>query len=1042
MIKGASSYIGQRSYRIKGDFKVHAVKEAYAILVQRHDALRTVFNYQKDGKPVQVVLKEGATDVVYADLRTVGSNDLQSNMIREYKATDIERGFDLSCDMLFRVCIFQLADELFELVWTWHHIIVDGWSLGILHMEFAIVYDAIVFERAVSLPPAMPYREFIRYLELHQEEEAGQFWRNYLLGYEGVASLPKSYMQPDGPGYDPMEMLIPITGNINEGLYAFGRKHKVTLNTILQAIFGILLAKYNDRKDVVFGMVVSGRPAELEEVESIVGLFINTLPIRVRFNDDTSFLQLLAALKAHVLDMDPYQIIQLADIQSGNSGKQQLFDHLLIFENFPVPQADKNDGNTNGSGTGFSSLSFSDMAVFDHSHYDLGLLITADGNIDIKISFNTKVYSPEFVRLLGKNFVHLAGQVLAAPEKAVNRFSLLKPERLYAGDRDAYRPKNTLVEVLEQRVQTAGSSDALFFDGRRWPYQQLNERVNQVAHYLRDSCAVKPGDRVGLLLNRTDDLIVSQLAVLKAGGAYLPLDPEYPAERIRFILQDASPKVVITLTEHIMKLEDYEGTVFVTDIEAGQLTTSRENPLPVNHPDDLAYCLYTSGTTGMPKGSLIQHHSVVNLVAGLHDMLDIEDRSIRMAVVSPAVFDPFGQHLFLAILYGHCFYLVPDEIKKSSAIFDYFKSNEIDMIDGTPSYLRLLLELYPHNAVLPRYWILGGEVMPGQLALSLFEKFHNNSNRLVLLNGYGLTECSVASSFYKVDFEKAVKSEPLPIGKPLLNHEMYVLDEQLNFLPDGATGEIAIEGAGVGLGYLNRPELTAEKFVTLTSGERVFRTGDIGKFLPDGNLQCLGRKDRQIKIRGYRVELGEIESVLRKKEGIKDVLIVSREDTSGDKYMAAYYSTFGNEEIKDLKDHLERILPQYMVPAYFLHLVSFPLTSNGKPDHALLPDPMSQGEELVPIIEPATETERWLLQVWQEVLDKKRISVQDEFFTIGGQSLKAAQVIFRIQSEYLIPISITTLFVHSTIEALAREIDNHLERLKQANPAMSDQSLS
>ncbi len=1041
--KRSSLYIGQIFYRINGDLKVEAIKEAYAILVQRHDALRTVFEYRQDGKPVQVVMEDGATDVVYSDLRDVDNSETRDNIISEYKRKDIERGFDLSSDMLFRVCIFQLADELFELVWTWHHIVIDGWSLGILQKEFAVIYDAIVFRRSSGLPAAVPYREFIRYLEQHEEGEAGRFWDNYLRGYGGVTSIPRSYADTGSQDYAPVNMLVPVSSRVNEGLYELSRNNRVTLNTVLQAIYGILLAKYTDRKDVVFGTVVSGRPVELDEVESIVGLFINTLPVRVRIDDDTSFGQLLSALKKHALDMDPYQIIQLADIQSENNGKQKLFEHLLVFENYPMPQDGDMSSAEEGAGTGFSSLSFSDMGYFDHSHYDLGLVITSEGSIEIKISFNSNVYSPEFARELGNNLIHLAVEAMTDPGKPLSQFSLLAPERLHrnnnAGDRNAYRPEKTLVEALEQSIRTVGDKDALFFNGHTWSYRQLNERVNRIAHHLRDNCDVRPGDMVGLLLDRTDDLVVSLLAVLKAGGAYLPLDPEYPLDRIRFILKDAGPKVVITLTDHMMKLEEYEGTVFVVDMEAAHLTTSGDDPALVNRPEDLAYCLYTSGTTGMPKGSLVQHHSMVNLTAGMYDPLGVEDY-LRVAVVSPAVFDPFGQKLFIALLNGHCVYLVPDTIKKSRAIFDYFKTNEIDMIDGTQSYMQLLLDICPEGAVLPRYWLLGGEVMPGHLALSLYEKSGDHRDKVVLLNEYGLTECSVASSFLRVDFDKVVKSEPVPIGRPILNHEMYVLDDRLNFLPDGAIGEIAIAGPGVGLGYLNRPELTAEKFVTLPSGEQVFRTGDMGRYLPDGNLLCLGRKDRQLKLHGYRIELGEIESALKKGEDVRDVFIMCREDTSGVKYLAAYYTTFGNKEIKDVKAYLQTLLPQYMIPSYILHLASFPLNANGKIDATLLPDPLTRTENRETIVGPRNETEEWLMQVWQEVLGKQQISVKDDFFEIGGHSLRGVQVIFRIQKEYLVPISMTMLFMHPTIETLAREIDSMAVHKHAADVVVGDQT--
>jgi acyl-CoA synthetase (AMP-forming)/AMP-acid ligase II/acyl carrier protein len=422
---------------------------------------------------------------------------------------------------------------------------------------------------------------------------------------------------------------------------------------------------------------------------------------------------------------------------------------------------------------------------------------------------------------------------------------------------------------------------------------------------------------------------------------------------------------------------------------------------------------------------------MVNMLAGVYEMLPLEGEYLRIAVVSPAVFDPFGQKLFIALLKGHCVYLVPDEIKKSRSIFDYLKRNEIDLIDGTPSYLRLLLDFFPDDPVFPKYWLLGGEVIPGHMALSLYEKYGNNRDGVVLLNEYGLTECSVASSGYRVDFDKSVQSEMVPIGKPIRNTELYILDEQLNFLPDGMIGEIAIAGAGIGLGYLNRPELTADKFVRLPSGERVFRTGDLGRYLPDGNLLCLGRKDRQIKLHGYRIELGEIESALKKREGVKDTFVICREDSSGEKYLVAYYTTFGTEEIKDIQSHLKTMLPQYMIPSYILHLASFPLTLNGKLNPALLPDPLSQIESPGAILGPRNETEEWLMQVWQEVLGKELIGVKDDFFEIGGHSLRAVQVLFRIQKEYLVPISMTSFFMRPTIEDLAREIES-LASLKHA----------
>lgn len=1034
------------TYVLNGRLNITALEAAFDTLIRRHENLRTVL-LDIDGLPKQRVL-DADTSAFRIKFEDLSKADNRYEMADRLVASVVDIKFDLFKGPVILAQLIQLEADKFIFSFTLHHIISDGWSSEIIIRELIQAYNAFNRQIPAALPPlSIQYKDYTSWQQQQAKTQLFQEHRHYWLqrfaGPIPVLDLPTDKPRPAIQTFRGKTIFFNYDAELQQKLRELGIQQDATSFMVLFSVINILLYRYAGQKDIIVGAAVTERGHY--DLENQIGFYVNTLPLRTPVDPGDNIITLLGKVKKIIADANKHKDFPLEllieDLNlARDSGRSPLFDVMAIYQH---------------TGSSVSELKMDDIEVDDYpldteiSRFDMTFdFYESDNGILLKLVFNSALYTTHFAERMGRHLQQILVSCLNNPSQVIDGLSVAdtieKEEILQAAHSVgrmalAYDLHDTLVARWEKAVLAYGERPALWFGEQEWSYQALNAKINRLAHNLRESYEITAGDRVAFLLDKSAGTVISILAILKAGAAYLPLDPAHPAERIQYILHDALPKAVIVQSDYLSKLEDYEGGVFVVDLELDGLKPVDHDPERINSAMDAACCIYTSGTTGLPKGSVIEHHSLVNLTEGLTDLLSLDsDHSIRMAVIAPVVFDPFGKQLFLALLNGHSLYIVPDAVKKSvSGLWDYYIRHQIELTDGTPSFLQLLLNFFPAELPPVRYWLIGGEILPVKLARSLQEQYGSMKEGLILINEYGLTECAVDNCCYKVDFDRLPDSGAMPIGRPLRKSEIFLLDEKSRPVPEGTAGEICIAGAGVGRGYLNRQELTREKFIEAEAlqGLLVFKTGDMGRRLADGNLICLGRKDRQVKIRANRIELGEIEQVLRRNPQVNEVYVTDRKDGQGETYLVAYILTRQALAQQELKGFLERYLPDYMIPAYFVYLESFPQTLNGKIDKAALPDPSSLNINHQAYIAPSNETEKKLSEIWKEVLSKEQISIKDSFFDIGGHSLKAVQVVFRLQKEFKADISVTAIFRNPTIERLAKEI----EKVMHVNSMLEEQ---
>ncbi len=1057
----SSAYLEQMSYTIQGNVAIPQVSDSLNELFKRHHVLRTVFNHEKKDQALQIVLKERAPGFYFEDLRKLPVADKQA-YVQTYKAADKTRTFDLTKDVLMRVSVLQLEDDLFEFVWTFHHILMDGWCLGILTAEFFELYNSSLKNIAAKLPPVIPYNAYIQWLDKQDKTAAANYWKTYIEGYTEAAQVPP--IQPSGKTgtYQNQCLTLALSKDQTQQIQALATQQNVTLNALLQTTWGVLLSIYNATSDVVYGTVVSGRPAAIEGVESIVGLFINTVPVRVQYQSETSFVELLESVHAAFMQAEPHHYFPLADIQADSALKQHLLNHLLVFENFPI-----SDMLTDSSAQDTNHLRIVDVNVFEQTNYDFNLVIVPGAALQLKFIYNDRLYNPADMQRIFTHLQILLNQVCTQPTIPVRKINLLSEEEKqqilvdFNATTQAYPANQTIVELFEAQARINPDQLAVACGEETLTYAQLNARANQLAHYLRTTEDTQPNDCIGLLADRSIEMLVGIWGILKAGAAYVPVDPTLPEQRIHFMLDNSSVRLLITDQLHWAQTIDLEGyPVFsLTENAATLQKCSAENPEPVNCPTDLLYVMYTSGSTGQPKGVMIEHRSVVKLVKNTN-YTDL-NTSHKVLQLSNFMFDGSTFDIFGALLNGASLYLIPKHVLLSNeSLVGYIESCGINVMFITTALFNNLTELSPNTISRFEKIYFGGE----EASLKHIRKaLAHRQNPDSIVHVYGPTEATTFSTFYVIESLPETQTY-VPIGQPLANTSAYILNENMAPVPVGVAGELYIGGESLAKGYLKRPELTAEKFVKNpfitpekaptgrnpsaqdealwnADAPRLYRTGDIARWTPDGNIVFMGRRDHQVKIRGYRIELGEIENTLRSYAPIEDVLVLAKTTSDGSKQLVAYYVSKQECSLQDLRSHFASLLPDYMIPSWFVWMEKFPLNTSSKVDRKALPDPTQTTENrAITYVAPRNATEEKLADIWQNVLDSHApIGVQDNFFEIGGHSLKATRIVSRLYKEFQKKIDLKAFFAHPTIESLAQLLAQETETAYEAIPVIPAQ---
>ncbi|WP_129706742.1 non-ribosomal peptide synthetase [Priestia megaterium] len=987
------SYFEQMTLTMKGKVDVQCLEDGLNALIEKYDILRTAFISHSFKNPMQIVLKERKTKIHYQDIAII-DEDSQKEYLEKFKTQDKQRGFDLSSDILIRFSLFKVADATYKLVWSHHHIILDGWCLDIILNDLFEFYEAYLSGSNPNIGKTLPYNTYIKWQQKQNKGASQAYWDQYVANYEGSVGVPKQSLN-HSKKHNAGKVSFHLGESLTASLIEVAKNNHITLSTAFQTVWGILLQKYNSVDDVCFGTIVAGRPAEIPHVEEIVGLFINTIPVRVQSDKNENIISMMKKLQNDTLKSDQHSHLSFSDISRNASEKSQMIDHVIIVENYPLNLQSINNK---------VSFDIEDIDVFEQTNYDFDLTVYPGEDLHFVCTYNKNVYDDVFIQKLGGHIKEVIVQFVNNPYLEVSDVSIItqdeKNEILNNTNHTnrEFLSNRTIQEIFEEQVSLYPSSPALVFDGVTMTYQELNERANQCANHLR-KVGVSKNEFVGVMINRSLEMIVGILSVIKAGAAYVPIDRDYPGERIDFILQDSKAKYL--LTDNASKTSEFEGhTILINDPVIYK--ESKSNIQNMNSSSDMAYMIYTSGSTGKPKGVVIGHRELhaLTLVADRYGIKPGE-RVLQTASLS---FDASVGEIFFSLLNGATLYLVQKDFMLSGQRFmTYLKDESINSIQFVPSMLKALPYMdLPDLKVIST----GGEALTKELVETWGKGRH-------FLNAYGPTETTVDAT-HAIYYDG--KIDKVHIGKPILNKQAYILDKNKNMQPVGIAGELYIGGEGISRGYWNRPDVTDTAFVDnpFIEGGKMYRTGDLVRLLSDGNIEYLGRNDHQCKVRGYRIELGEIEEHLRSYSSIKDAAVVVHKEE-----IHAYFVSNNNRtNVVEFNQYMRKRLPDYMVPSTYNELDQLPLNPNGKINKKLLviPDRAIVNNQKIAL----NRTEEELLKVWEEVLERRDIGYTDSFFSLGGHSLKAMMLMSRIQKVFQVEISLKTILEKSTIRNLAQ----------------------
>lgn len=1012
---GNPAYNCSINIRITGSLNVAALEKTITEIVHRHEVLRTSFP-TVDEQPMQVISTSLTVKLPIIKLNQL-SIEQQKKEVARIAMEAAQDKFDLSQLPLIKAKLLHLNETENILLLTIHHIIFDGWSIGILFKELAAYYESFVNGEPSRLPPLpIQYADFTIWqrqrLEKEKLEPQLAYGQKQLGGSTGVLNLPIDRPRKPVQTFRGAKQDLVLPKNLSDSLKELSLRKEVTLFMTLLASFQILLYRYTGQEDIIVGTPIAGR--DRLETESLIGAFLNTLVMRCRFNGNATFAEVLTQVRQVALDAFSHQELPfeklVAELQpERNLSQNPIFQVLFQLRNLPNP-------TLTAAGITLERCKFDrGIAALDLT---LDIAETSKGLVCC-FEYNSDLFETATIERMCGHFKVLLEAIVANPQQPVSQLPLLtecERHQLLVEWNDTaadYSYDKCIHQLFEEQVERTPNAVAVVFGDEKLTYRQLNNRANQLAHYLQQ-LGVEPEVLVGICVERSFEMIVALLGVLKAGGAYVPIDPAYPSERIAYMLDDSQLPVLLAQEKMVALLPKHEAQVVCLDSDWEKISKESErSPLNSVSPENLAYLIYTSGSTGKPKGVQVPHQGLCNLAQAQIKLFDVQLDSCFLQFASIS-FDASIWEIVMALCGGATLCLgTQQRLQLGSPLMQLLQEQKITHLVITPSALSALLplELLDLQTI-----IAGGEASPLNL-VSEWAKGHR------FFNAYGATETTVCTTVAEC-FEGM---EVVPIGRPIYNTQIYILDAYLQPVPIGVAGELHIGGVGVGRGYLNRPDLTKEKFIPNPfrneSASRLYKTGDLARYLPDGNIEYLGRIDNQVKIRGFRIELGEIEAVLNQHPNILESLVIASEDISGDKRLVAYIVPTQKKipTIEILRHFLKQKLPNYMIPAFFVILEAFPLTPNGKIDNRALkaPDQLRQTPENT-YVAPQTGTEQKLGEIWAKVLGiDHEIGIHDNFFDLGGHSLLSVRLVAEIEKVFNQQLPLAALFQLSTIAELA-----------------------
>ncbi|MEO7583967.1 MAG: amino acid adenylation domain-containing protein [Ferruginibacter sp.] len=1013
-LEGSLPYHLPAVLRLKGNLNREALALALQQIINRHEVLRTVIR-EEDGQGYQLVQESNGWQLNLEDGSSY--NDNQANL-KLYIQQLINHPFNLAADHMLRAHLVKLSEADHILVVTMHHIASDGWSVSVLVKEVVELYSATIEQRdSVLVPLEIQYADFAIWQRNHLQgillEKKLGYWKEKLQGVAAL-QLPVDYQRPAVQSNRGGIHLFTIENEVKDQLQLLSQHENVTLFMTLLAVFNVLLHRYSGQQDICVGIPIAGR--QHQEVEALIGFFINTLALRSDLDNNLSFKELLQQVKQTTLDAYdhqevPFEKVVESVVKDRDMSRSPLFQVMFMFQNTPeVPQLKLGDLELSG-----------ETSEHLNSKYDLTLTVTETAaGLRCCVEYCTDLFKEATIIRMMEHFTQLIQSIMAAPAQKLDALPMMaESEKQYLlNDFNqtaiVYPADKSIVDLFEEQVLKMPENVAVVFEEQQLSYRQLNAKANQFAHYLL-SKGVQPETLVPICIERSSEMMIGILGIMKAGAAYVPIDPEYPADRISYMLEDTGAAIVVSSSKSRTKIQTAD-EILIIELDddkafAGQPDTNLTVKVLAGH---LAYVIYTSGSTGKPKGVMIEHTSVVNLLMSIAKTVQFNSGSNFLSVTTYS-FDISYLELYMPLICGGSLVIASREVAMNGFLLaEKIAACNPTHLQATPSTWQILLDVDWENKE-GVTMLIGGEAIKEDIKDAL-------TTIGDLYNCYGPTETTIWSVIKKLEH-----NEKVVIGKPVANTNIAILSPSGLLCPIGVAGEICIGGAGLARGYFNRPELTASKFINdpfgKTPGAKLYRTGDLGRWLADGNIECLGRLDEQVKIRGFRIELGEIETVLEQCDAVEQAVVMAKDDKQGNKRLIGYIVPNGEFEKEAIIQFIKGKLPVYMVPALWVSMESLPLTPNGKINRKALPDPDISALAVNNYVAPRNETEEVLAAIWQELLGVERIGINDNFFELGGHSLLIIKMVSLIRKQLSFTIPVLLLFQFTTISDISKYLE-------------------
>ncbi len=1031
----SSAYLLPYAWRLKGTLDIKALSSSLDHLAARHETLRTTFS-TIEGHPIQII--EAATPMLVPLINLSEQEEsLKEAECERLIEEEAKQGFDLQTGHLVRAKLIRLGNDEHVFLLTFHHIITDGWSLGIFFKELSSVYTAQVTGQLPELLPLpIQFADFAiwqrHWLQGEELDRQLKYWQTQLNNAPHQLDLPTDTPRPPQQSYQGQSISFTLPSTLGQAINALCRTKGVTLFMALMAAFQVLLFRYSGQQDILIGTPIAGRSHS--ELENLIGFFVNTLVLRMQIKDNSTFHQVLIQMRDTCLDAYAHQDLPFEKLVDLLQGARDPSRHPLFQVLFQLHHRDQRNGLTLGD------VSVTNIPRATHTaKFDLSLAMTSDSNIlQGTFNFNSDIFEDATIRRLATNFHMLLEGLVGNPTHPISHIPFLaageQHQLLFEWNATTTLSSGakTVHELFAEQAERTPEAIAVVFDDQQLTYRELNERANRLAHFLQ-SKGVGLEVRIGICLERGVDLIISLLGVLKSGGAYVPLDPSAPLERLSFMIEDAETAIVITSEAHRAQLESCQYQFENADFRRGSLMTldraweyaAPENcslHLPIVHTENLAYVMYTSGSTGKPKGVEITHRSIVRLV-GKPTYFQWPQNAVFLQLASPA-FDAATFEIWTCLVNGGKLVIGPPQLPSLDDFGEFLQNFQITVLWLTAGLFHQMVDWNVQALGSIQRLLAGGDVLSPRHVKRVVDQLPTCQ----LINGYGPTENTTFTCCFPIQPDHDFK-DSIPIGRPIEQTQVYVLDSQQHLLPIGAPGELCIGGLGLARGYHQQPDLTAELFIphpySTSPGQRLYRSGDIVRYRNENHFIFLGRRDRQIKVRGYRVECGEIETALTRHSAVQETNVLPLEDSFKNTRLVAYIvPTKGSTpSIADLRFFLSHTVPSYMIPTGYVFLDVFPLTPNGKVDRNQLPtENHPSPNEKETFVAPRNSIETQLAKIWETVLGRHPIGVTDNFFHLGGESLMAVRLCSEIERALQQKIPVTLIFHAQTIEQLAKKI--------------------